>query len=278
VALVSVSFSIELEQRNPVSEPFVIVSVSNLTNEFDVVLVEEIEAHNNSLRVLFDGDVTDIGPRVVECSHEITGWLLGCHCWARWDNPSESGFVMRSCVAAPIYRSTCLSVVEVSMYKPVPDSYWVDSETGTAHIIDSHGEPGPIVRKPLCVTTDYETLIEGDEPIPDGVWVEGTNSPLETSRFGGVQPRDSIPRALCEDCEKRYFDLLWTRPARYPTIEVTVQTETGDTTYLVTDINFRFESESNPTLELTDAAGRTKQIHVERVTEIVPHASIPVVY
>lgn len=165
-----------------------------------------------------------------------------------------------------------------SMYKSVPDSYWVDVATGEAHIVDSYGEPGPIVRKPICVDTEYETLIEGATTIPEGVWVEGHGSQLETTGFEGVQPSESISGDLCTDCEDRYFELLWKRPAEYPAIEVTVREEDAETTYVVADVSFVFDDEPRPSIEIRDEAGRTKRFPVVQVAEIVPHASIPVVY
>lgn len=164
------------------------------------------------------------------------------------------------------------------MYASVPRSYWVDTDTGEAHIVDSYGEPGPVVRKPLCEETDYETLLDEEAEIPAGAWVEGRNQQLDTEQFHGVNLDRAIQYDVCATCRERYLELLWTRPADYPALEVVVEAPETEETYMVTDVHFLSDDDPSPQVQLVDELGRTKQFPMKTVTQITPHSEMPVVY
>jgi hypothetical protein len=164
------------------------------------------------------------------------------------------------------------------MYAPTPRSYWVDSDAGEVHIIDSYGEPGPVVRKPLCEDTQYQALVDGETEIPVGVWVEERNEQLDTERFHGVDPAESIRREVCSACRECYLELLWRRPADYPALEVEVETPETEETYMVTDVHFVSDDCLSPQVQIVDELGRTKKFRMKIVTEIIPHKEMPVVY
>lgn len=164
------------------------------------------------------------------------------------------------------------------MYAPLPRSYWVDTDTGEAHVVDSYGDPGPIVRKPLCEETEYQSFVEGEATVPAGVWVEGRNEQLETERFNGENPAEAIRREVCSACQERYLELLWRRPADYPAIEIAVETRAAAETYMVADCSFVTDDDHSPRVQLVDEIGRTKQMPMQQVKHVTPHAEMPVVY
>lgn len=164
------------------------------------------------------------------------------------------------------------------MYAPVPRTVWREPESGRGHIIDSYGEPGPVVRKPLCNETDYSAFVDGTAEPTAGIYIEGKTGPLDMTRFGTVDPTKAGSEALCADCLDRYFELLWRRPADYPAIEVVCDGPNHDTTYMVADLHFVADDDRNPCVELVDELRRTKRIPMQVVREIRPHSEMPVVY
>lgn len=164
------------------------------------------------------------------------------------------------------------------MYDSVPRAVWREPESGQTHIIDSYGEPGPVVRKPLCNEMDYDALVDRTADPPDGIFIEGRTDPLDTTRFDAVDPAVAVSGTLCSTCEERYLELLWRRPADYPAIEVVCDGSTHDATYMVADLHFVTDKNRTPSVQLVDELRRTKLVPMWAVREITPHSEMPVVY